>query len=120
MTPLQEKLISLDTALTEKTQRETEQTGRNQNASAETLYMNTYYLSDGGYSRVGYDMSTERVFLDSLSLPKVRENWAKCTDLIREVEEEIEKEWCQPPTGRHHASDHDSSHDSQPGRRHRP
>jgi len=44
-----------------------------------------YYLSDGGYSRVCLNMHG-KLFLTSNSLEKVKNNWHKCKDLIKEIE----------------------------------
>ena len=48
-----------------------------------------YYLSDGGYSRVGVSDDTYELFLTYNSLDKPRENWDKTESLRREIEADL-------------------------------
>lgn len=52
-----------------------------------------FYLSDGGYSRLGYDRfsGTDKIFLTSGSTEKVRENWRQ-VQFLRERIEDLMKE----------------------------
>lgn len=98
MTILKLKLVALDAFLTQKTLRETEQTASHQGCDVFSIRRNTYYLSDGGYSRICIHHSDEpmgdcSVFLDSVSLPKTKERWYLAQNLVDEVQRAAETEY---------------------------
>lgn len=85
---------ALDMFLTRKTQRDVEHTSRNSSIQRPEDFIegrgdNCYYLSDGGYSRIGFNLETGRLFPTYNSLPIVFERWEFCKELRREVESEI-------------------------------
>ena len=45
-----------------------------------------WYLSDGGYSRFGFNDGTGRIFCTSNSLGRVKESWASAAEEIGRVE----------------------------------
>lgn len=45
-----------------------------------------FYLSDGGYSRVGYSFDAQALFLTDNSIDPARSNWARLTHLRRMIE----------------------------------
>lgn len=93
MTKLQEQLAYLDAALTRKDWRTVSDPNKLARANVETIASETYYLSDGGYSRIGYDVETGRIFLDSVSRQEVKDGWKFCKELIADVEKSLAAEW---------------------------
>ncbi len=91
---LAEALATLDLALTGKPKLEVAQTLRQrleQDPDLENfLEGEIYYLSDGGYSRVGWSVLNEKLFLDSVSLDKAKAAWMEHPYLIGEVEQRIQ------------------------------
>ncbi len=74
-------VIQLDMVLTEHDRLAAEQMWRNQTEMQTpekfVTYSDTYYLSDGGYSRVAWSELYGYLFYTSNSTDKVKENWEK-------------------------------------------
>ena len=90
MTPFREKLCALDAFLTGRLATEVAHNARNQKGDLFDMVSRTYYLSDGGYSRVGLvlnDDDTVTAFLDSLSTDRAKAAWCIAGRQIRELEE---------------------------------
>src|SRR6516164_7199915 len=88
------KVQALDLALTGKLPHEVARSWRNSDPShhdpASWAYASDcYYLSDGGYSRIGYNVETGHLFLTSNSREAVRQQWRDCKELIAGVEQAI-------------------------------
>ena len=94
---LQYRLAMLDAFLTGKEWREVVQTAKCQSGKVEDINSRTYYLSDGGYSRVCIGLPREDnaipVFLDSVSIPSTVERWAFAKELIEDVRQAAYDEW---------------------------
>lgn len=78
-------LILLDCALTGKTYYEAAHTAKNQRGRFPLD--DVYYLSDGGYSRVGFNRETGKLFLTYNSRDEVREVWPRCEEIRKALEE---------------------------------
>lgn len=82
----------LDAALTGKKWAEVLHTAITRKITPEKLFSDAYYLSDGGYSRIGLNIDTLRLFICDESLDKPKENWANCKELISDIERVIKME----------------------------
>ena len=85
------KMLNLDCALTGKPAKAVADQIRNQagNLSPEDWLESgagEWYLSDGGYSRLGFNETTGHLFVTDNSLPRVKEAWGRCSELIADVE----------------------------------
>lgn len=89
---LRERLFYLDAALTRKPDAVCFHTAYNQLATAESVVTYQYHLSDSGWSRVGVDPETGRIFLTSNSRSEVKDGWKFCKELISDVEVAIREE----------------------------
>ncbi|MHC4640106.1 MAG: hypothetical protein ACYS32_00575 [Planctomycetota bacterium] len=87
-----DQVIYLDCALTGKNYKDALHMWNNQKLHhnpIEWLYEPEYYLSDGGYSRMGFSEMNRRLFLTSNSRKEVAESWKNCKELIADVENSI-------------------------------
>ncbi len=92
-------LVALDVALTGKPFARAVKTQNDHskefNEDPETWFLfgtDVYYLSDGGYSRIGFNEETSKLFITSNSLDKPKELWDTCGVVIalrREIEMRI-------------------------------
>jgi hypothetical protein len=71
MTDIKELLVQLDMALTGHSRRNCEHTAKNQSFERGA----SYYLSDGGYSRVV--VGFESIFVTGNSLDRVKQAWSR-------------------------------------------
>lgn len=90
-------IISLDMSLTGKTYRDAYNTHTHTSISKPSNFFDStgdrlYYLSDGGYSRLGFSL-TKGLFLTSGSLEQVFDRWHQSTDLINELNRMIFDEY---------------------------
>lgn len=96
ISPLTHRLATLDAFLTGKDWKTVLATARGQD-SLEEISSRTYYLSDGGYSRVCISLPDAEdmvyVFLDSVSTDRARERWTMCRELISDVCDAATEEW---------------------------
>jgi hypothetical protein len=97
LTVLQYRLAMLDAFLTRQEWRAVVQTAKNQSGRVEDINSRTYYLSDGGYSRIGIGLPQEDnsipVFLDSVSREEVRLGWVMARELVEDVRQAAYDEW---------------------------
>lgn len=87
--PFADKVQALDAALTGKDSRTVANTWRNdagRHNPANWPCAGEYHLSDGGYSRLGWNHTTSRLFLTSNSRDEAKTRWANCRELIADVE----------------------------------
>jgi hypothetical protein len=91
MTDFQRKLACLDAVLTGKYSADVVHTAKFNAATPEMFAFgdSLYYLSDGGYSRIGYNNSAKKLFLTSESLERPKASWALCECLIASIEADI-------------------------------
>ena len=54
-------------------------------------WADVYYLSDGGYSRIGYDDCPDRLYLTYNSTNKVRDRWNSGDEDIEGLKREVKK-----------------------------
>lgn len=91
---VKELLIQLDMILTAQGRPTAEHTSK-QFKSIERLVFdsdNVYYLSDGGYSRVGFsERDNFRVFLTTNSTEKVKTRWNSGNNNIESLKEQIQQ-----------------------------
>lgn len=85
MSELQQALIELDMALTGKPRSVCLHTARSQRVTAESWLGDVYYLSDGGYSRVGVNYEF-KIHLTCDSLPATQSRWLQAQDAVARVE----------------------------------
>ena len=86
------KMLNLDCALTGKPAQHVANQIHNQagNTSPDEWLEKgggEWYLSDGGYSRLGFNENTGHLFVTDNSLPGVKESWGRCSELVADVEE---------------------------------
>jgi len=101
LSDLLKKMAKLDQALTGKDWRTvTQQAYSYKDKFSDPEYMfgfayggDVYYLSDGGYSRVGVSDESGKLFPTSNSLDKVKNNWnaPAAQSIIKDVEQDIAK-----------------------------
>ncbi len=86
MSRLKELLIQLDMALTCRNRQECEHTASNQSFDVFDLISNSYYLSDGGYSRICFsfddDSDDAGIFLSSVSREEVATRWRYVSQML--------------------------------------
>ena len=81
LTEFQRALVALDSVLTCKP-KDAEHNARQRRFIPEEFITSGdpfYYLADGGYSRLGFSLSTGRVYLTSNSLEWTRTHWDDAT-----------------------------------------
>lgn len=102
LTQFQTLMAQLDLALTGKPESRVEHTASQHFSSAQAMLDDTgdrlYYLSDGGYSRVGFNTRTGRLYLSSVSLEKPKAAWDSTAALRAEIEAyfRAETDWQSP------------------------
>jgi hypothetical protein len=87
-------LADLDNFLTNKTYNDVCHTSHSQKFSEERFLLGSssiYYLSDGGYSRIGFNHDTKKLFLTSNSLNRPKKNWESAKELREAIEERIDE-----------------------------
>ena len=91
------KIMALDAALTGKENVLIQHNMRSHMRWADPIYWATeaiydcdfLYLSDGGYSRIGFSLETRKIYLTSNSLDKPKQHWDNCKELRADIEDEI-------------------------------
>jgi hypothetical protein len=80
-------MFNLDTALTGKSEKDVLHTIGDQPSNPEEWFGrgDVWYLSDGGYSRVGFNLG-HGLYLTSSSRDEVKLAWEHCKELRDEVE----------------------------------
>lgn len=95
LTLLQYLLAMLDAALTGKDWKTVLHTASSQSASTSRFLEgdHSYYLSDGGYSRVAVNILDGRypLYLTSNSRDEVKQRWVNCKELILDAETELHR-----------------------------
>jgi hypothetical protein len=82
-------MLHLDRALTGKEWTQALHTARQKRWNTALDWLSNYdiwYLSDGGYSRIGFDWESRRLFLCSESREEVKAEWPHCSTQIAAVE----------------------------------
>lgn len=103
LTPLQLRLAVLDAFLTRTGWVEVVRSDKRQ-GGVEKISQTTYYLSDGGYSRISIgplgwceyawcEDGETGVFLDPVSTSTVKSNWTLCKELVEDVARAATNEW---------------------------
>jgi len=100
LTPLLKKFAQLDQILTNKNWRSVTQQAwgyKEKFSNPEKMFDvvfggHIYYLSDGGYSRIGIDDLSGKLYLTSNSLDKPKEKWKtpEAQQLINNIEQDIQ------------------------------
>lgn len=93
-TDFQWRMFDLDAALTGKDARHVAQTTRQKRWTTVLEWLDHYdiwYLSDGGYSRIGFSWESRDLFLCSESRAEVKAAWERCAKLMADAEAEIRK-----------------------------
>jgi len=92
LTELQEALVVLDVALTGAKRYVAETAAFQRRVDVVGLFSDLYYLSDGGYSRIGaYDVGVG-LFLCLGAQKKVVDRWEECKPERDAVERALKKE----------------------------
>ena len=91
-TDFQWKMFLLDGALTGKPKDAMRNTAQRTNVRTAEAWLNAgdiWYLADGGYSRIGFNWETRKIFLCSESRDEVRAAWERCAEYIAAAEAEL-------------------------------